>query len=50
MSFHGSSDNSISFPAAFDTREIETNGATIHTRVSGQGPAVVLLHGFGTNR
>jgi pimeloyl-ACP methyl ester carboxylesterase len=48
MNFHDSSDNSIAFPAAFDTREIETNGAIIHTRVSGQGPAVVLLHGFGT--
>jgi pimeloyl-ACP methyl ester carboxylesterase len=48
MSFHGSSDNSISFPAAFDTHEIAANGATIHTRVSGQGSAVVLLHGFGT--
>jgi len=27
--------------------EIETDGATIHTRVGGQGPAVVMLHGFG---
>jgi pimeloyl-ACP methyl ester carboxylesterase len=39
---------SISFPPAFETREIETNGVTIHTRVGGQGPAVVMLHGFGT--
>jgi hypothetical protein len=31
MSFHDSNNDSISFPA-FDTREIETNGATIHTR------------------
>ena len=26
--------------------EIETGGATIHTRVGGTGPAVVMLHGF----
>jgi pimeloyl-ACP methyl ester carboxylesterase len=30
------------------SREIETNGATIHVRVGGHGPAVVMLHGFGT--
>jgi pimeloyl-ACP methyl ester carboxylesterase len=40
--------NQISFPAGFEMREIETNGATIHVRVGGHhGPAVVLLHGFG---
>jgi pimeloyl-ACP methyl ester carboxylesterase len=48
MSFDERSDYSISFPATFQTREIETNGGTIHTRIGGQGPAVVLLHGFGT--
>jgi pimeloyl-ACP methyl ester carboxylesterase len=48
MSFNDRSDNSISFPATFRTRQIETNGATIHLRVGGQGPGVVLLHGFGT--
>jgi pimeloyl-ACP methyl ester carboxylesterase len=48
MSFSGRSDTSISFPATFETREIETNGVTIHTRTGGHGPAVVLLHGFGT--
>ncbi|MCX5239242.1 alpha/beta hydrolase [Streptomyces prunicolor] len=36
------------FPAGMQSREIETNAATIHVRVGGQGPAVVLLHGFGT--
>jgi pimeloyl-ACP methyl ester carboxylesterase len=36
------------FPAGMHTREIETNGTTIHVRVGGQGPAVVMLHGFGT--
>lgn len=35
------------FPASFHTQEVETAGATIHVRVGGQGPAVVLLHGFG---
>jgi pimeloyl-ACP methyl ester carboxylesterase len=35
------------FPAAFRIDEIKTNGATIHTRVGGQGSAVVLVHGFG---
>ena len=33
------------FPTSFRTQEIATNGATIHVRVGGQGPAVVLLHG-----
>jgi pimeloyl-ACP methyl ester carboxylesterase len=35
------------FPAGFRTQEIATDGATIHVRVGGQGPAVLLLHGFG---
>jgi pimeloyl-ACP methyl ester carboxylesterase len=35
------------FPAEFRTQEIKTNGATIHVRVGGKGPAVVMLHGFG---
>ncbi|WP_439622442.1 alpha/beta fold hydrolase [Shinella sp.] len=35
------------FPASFETQEITTNGATIHVRVGGAGPAVVLLHGYG---
>jgi len=35
------------FPPGFRTQEIQTDGATIHVRVGGQGPAVVLLHGFG---
>jgi pimeloyl-ACP methyl ester carboxylesterase len=28
--------------------EIETNGITVHVRVGGYGPAVVMVHGFGT--
>ena len=35
------------FPASFKTQEIATNGATIHVRIGGRGPAVVLLHGYG---
>jgi pimeloyl-ACP methyl ester carboxylesterase len=35
------------FPAGFRTQEITTNGATLHVRIGGNGPAVVLLHGYG---
>jgi hypothetical protein len=48
MSLSDPSTGSISFPSNFESLKIETNGATIHTRVGGQGPAVILLHGFGT--
>jgi pimeloyl-ACP methyl ester carboxylesterase len=34
------------FPAEFATREIASNGTTLHVRTGGQGPAVVLLHGY----
>ena len=35
------------FPSTVLGHEIVTNGATIHVRVGGKGPAVVLLHGYG---
>jgi pimeloyl-ACP methyl ester carboxylesterase len=35
------------YPASFTTQEIATNGTTIHVRVGGSGPAVLLLHGYG---
>jgi len=35
------------FPASFRTQEIQTNGTTLYVRIGGQGPAVVMLHGFG---
>lgn len=35
------------FPAAFKTQDISVEGVTMHVRVGGKGPAVVLLHGFG---
>jgi len=35
------------FPSSFVKRNIPTNGTTLHVRVGGKGPAVVLLHGYG---
>jgi len=35
------------FPPGFVLRDIASNGTTIHVRVGGAGPAVVLLHGYG---
>jgi pimeloyl-ACP methyl ester carboxylesterase len=35
------------FPAAFHNQEIAADGVTLHVRVGGSGPAVVLLHGYG---
>ena len=36
------------FPGDFRAQEIKTDdGATIHVRTGGRGPAVVLIHGFG---
>lgn len=35
------------FPPSFTERDIATNGTTLHVRVGGKGPAVVLLHGYG---
>ncbi len=37
----------LKFPAHFHVQDTETDGATIHIRAGGRGPAVVLLHGFG---
>ncbi len=35
------------FPAGFHIQEIAANGTTLHVRVGGTGPAVVLIHGYG---
>jgi pimeloyl-ACP methyl ester carboxylesterase len=35
------------FPISFRTQEIKTEGVTLYVRVGGQGPSVVLIHGFG---
>ena len=34
------------FPSAFRVEDIQTNGTTLHVRIGGHGPAVVMLHGF----
>lgn len=39
--------DSTTFPSGFRTQEIASNGTTIHVRVGGRGPAVLLLHGYG---
>jgi pimeloyl-ACP methyl ester carboxylesterase len=36
-----------SFPPGFKSRTIATNGIQSYVRIGGNGPAVVLLHGFG---
>lgn len=43
----GSTPESFAFPKGFRTQEVATNGTTIHVRIGGSGPAVVLLHGYG---
>lgn len=35
------------FPSSFRTENVEAKDVTIHVRVGGKGPAVVLLHGYG---
>ena len=35
------------FSPGFHTQRITTNGTTLHVRVGGAGPAVILLHGYG---
>jgi pimeloyl-ACP methyl ester carboxylesterase len=42
-----SSAQTLTFPSNFTVRDVATNGATIHVRSGGTGPAVVLLHGYG---
>jgi pimeloyl-ACP methyl ester carboxylesterase len=37
----------FTYPAGFRTERIATNGTTLHVRIGGKGPAVVLLHGYG---
>ena len=48
MNDNAHQDGIYPFPPDMQLREIETNGAKIHVRVGGHGPAVVMLHGFGT--
>lgn len=37
----------VPYPASFKTETVATNGTRLFVRVGGQGPAVVLLHGYG---
>lgn len=37
----------FTYPPGFRTENIATNGTTLHVRIGGKGPAVVLLHGYG---
>jgi pimeloyl-ACP methyl ester carboxylesterase len=37
----------VPFPAKFREADIATNGTSLHVRIGGKGPAVVLLHGYG---
>jgi pimeloyl-ACP methyl ester carboxylesterase len=36
----------VPFPGDFRTEDVSTNGTTLHVRIGGHGPAVVMLHGF----
>jgi pimeloyl-ACP methyl ester carboxylesterase len=35
------------FPSSFHSQEVKTNNTTLHVRIGGHGPAVLMLHGFG---
>jgi pimeloyl-ACP methyl ester carboxylesterase len=35
------------FPAGFTSDDVATDGASIHVRSGGEGPALIALHGFG---
>lgn len=35
------------FPSDFKISDIVVNGETLHVRVGGHGPAILMLHGFG---
>ncbi|WP_244473461.1 alpha/beta hydrolase [Rhizobium sp. Leaf262] len=39
--------DSFVFPDSFRTEEVSTNGTTLHVRIGGKGPAVLLVHGYG---
>jgi pimeloyl-ACP methyl ester carboxylesterase len=41
-------DGVVPFPEGVYRKDIKADDVTIHTRIGGQGPAVVMLHGFGT--
>jgi pimeloyl-ACP methyl ester carboxylesterase len=41
-------DGVVPFPEGVYRMDIKADDVTIHTRIGGQGPALVMLHGFGT--
>jgi pimeloyl-ACP methyl ester carboxylesterase len=47
LAAHSASAGVPPYPKSFHTQEIRANGTTLHVRVGGHGPAVVLLHGYG---
>lgn len=49
MSLNSQRKSLIPFPSTIEMRKVEVNGAVIHVRHGGHGPAVVMLHGFGTS-
>src|SRR3984885_5088115 len=41
-------DGMVPFPEGVYRKDFKTDDVTIHPRIGGRGPAVVMLHGFGT--
>lgn len=39
--------HALTYPKTFRTRQIAANGTKLYVRVGGEGPAAVLLHGYG---
>lgn len=39
--------DALAFPPGFRAQEIQANGTTLHVRLGGNGPAVLLIHGYG---
>ena len=35
------------FPPAFKVMDVRVDGAVIHVRIGGSGPAILMIHGFG---
>jgi len=48
MSEYEPVDGIYPFPASMHSQKIEVNEASRHVRMGGSGPAVLMLHGFGT--
>ena len=44
--FHPAGAKIEKFPSEMKVQSIQTDGATLHVRAGGKGPAVIMLHGF----